>query len=102
VRELANLVERLTIIGGDGPVSPAEVDLTLGPVLHPPAQAPDAPIAHTSLTDALDAYERTLIERAVNAAFGNLAEAARRLDTDRANLYRRMRRLGLSRNDTDA
>ena len=102
VRELANLVERLTIIGGDGPVSPAEVDLTLGPVLHPPAQDPESSIAHTSLTDALDAYERTLIERAVNAAFGNLAEAARRLDTDRANLYRRMRRLGLSRNDTDA
>jgi two-component system nitrogen regulation response regulator NtrX len=26
---------------------------------------------------------------------GNVAEAARRLDTDRANLYRRMRRLGI-------
>jgi transcriptional regulator of acetoin/glycerol metabolism len=28
-------------------------------------------------------------------AGGNVAEAARRLKTDRANLYRRMRRVGL-------
>ena len=29
-------------------------------------------------------------------AAGNVAEAARRLKTDRPNLYRRMRRLGIS------
>ena len=48
-----------------------------------------------SLTDALDAYEKTLITRALSAAGGNVAEAARSLATDRANLYRRMRRLGI-------
>jgi two-component system nitrogen regulation response regulator NtrX len=48
-----------------------------------------------SLTDALDRFERTLIARALSATQGNVAEAARRLSTDRANLYRRMRRLGL-------
>jgi two-component system nitrogen regulation response regulator NtrX len=45
------------------------------------------------LADALDAYERALIVRALAAAAGNVAEAARRLRTDRPNLYRRMRRL---------
>jgi transcriptional regulator with GAF, ATPase, and Fis domain len=49
----------------------------------------------TSLTDELDAYERMLILRALSAANGNITAAARRLQTDRPNLYRRMRRLGI-------
>ncbi len=48
-----------------------------------------------ALTEALDQHERELIARALSAARGNVAEAARRLSTDRANLYRRMRRLGI-------
>jgi len=48
-----------------------------------------------ALTEALDGFERTLIARALSAARGNVADAARKLATDRANLYRRMRRLGL-------
>ena len=47
------------------------------------------------LSDALDQYERTLIARALSVARGNVADAARKLATDRANLYRRMRRLGI-------
>ena len=49
------------------------------------------------LSDALDDYERGLIAAALSQAHGNVAEAARLLQTDRANLYRRMRRLGLDR-----
>src|ERR1700691_5237668 len=48
------------------------------------------------LAEALDAYERTLITRALAASDGNVTEAARRLETDRPNLYRRMRRLGIA------
>jgi DNA-binding NtrC family response regulator len=48
-----------------------------------------------SLTETLDEYERVLITRALSVAGGNVAEAARRLQTDRPNLYRRMRRLGI-------
>ena len=48
------------------------------------------------LSDALDVYERRLIAEALAHSDGNVAEAARRLQTDRPNLYRRMRRLGLA------
>jgi transcriptional regulator with GAF, ATPase, and Fis domain len=50
-----------------------------------------------SLTDALDEFERGLITTALSQAQGNMAEAARVLQTDRANLYRRMRRLGVEK-----
>jgi DNA-binding NtrC family response regulator len=49
-----------------------------------------------SLSNLLDDYERSLISRAITRTTGNVAEAARLLQTDRANLYRRMKRLGIS------
>jgi DNA-binding NtrC family response regulator len=49
------------------------------------------------LNESLDALERTLIDEALLDTGGNIADAARRLQTDRANLYRRMRRLGMDR-----
>jgi two-component system nitrogen regulation response regulator NtrX len=95
VRELANIVERLIILGSGPAITEADVEGTL-----PASAGPDGPLpapggAPVSLTDALDRYERTLIARALSAAQGNVAEAARSLDTDRANLYRRMKRLGI-------
>ena len=50
-----------------------------------------------SLSERLDEYERLLLTGALDAAEGSVAEAARRLRTDRANLYRRMRRLAVAR-----
>src|SRR6266545_7192091 len=55
----------------------------------------DAVWRDIALTETLDQYERELIAKALSASRGNVAEAARRLLTDRANLYRRMRRLGI-------
>ena len=101
VRELANIVERLAIIGG------AEVDAALvRRVLPRSAARIDGPIGGTvptlddlqgrSLSNLLDDFERSLVREALGRAGGNVAEAARALQTDRANLYRRMKRLGLS------
>jgi two-component system nitrogen regulation response regulator NtrX len=95
VRELANLVERLAILAAADTLTAADVARVLPSDVVAPSTAahdggPDAPLA-----DALDRYERQLIASALSAARGNVADAARRLSTDRANLYRRMRRLGL-------
>src|SRR5438093_9925131 len=96
VRELANIVERLAILATAELITAAEVARVLpnngSPIGTPASGEPWRDIA---LSDTLDQYERELIAKALSAARGNVAEAARRLQTDRANLYRRMRRLGI-------
>jgi two-component system nitrogen regulation response regulator NtrX len=97
VRELANIVERLAILHAGVEVSEGDVRAVLPMDDTRPAAAPlpDPAQLDGSLSDTLDGHERTLIVRALSAAGGNVAEAARKLRTDRANLYRRMRRLGI-------
>jgi DNA-binding NtrC family response regulator len=97
VRELANLIERLSILSGPVVDAPA-VRQVLRAGSTPPAQIPSlTALQGRSLSDTLDEVERGLITSALNQAQGNMAEAARILQTDRANLYRRIRRLGLEK-----
>jgi two-component system nitrogen regulation response regulator NtrX len=102
VRELLNVVERLAILHPDASVLPGDVRA----VLPAGASAVRAPgyVDHDPrpLRDRLDDYERRLLEGALDASRGNVADAARRLQTDRANLYRRLRRLGLREEEEDA
>jgi two-component system, NtrC family, nitrogen regulation response regulator NtrX len=102
VRELANIVERLVILHAGQHVGAPQVRDVLprsgdepGDRVGMPAESDVALDADLPLADALDAYERFLIVNALTAASGNVSEAARRLRTDRPNLYRRMRRLGI-------
>ncbi|HTR79318.1 MAG TPA: sigma-54 dependent transcriptional regulator [Gemmatimonadaceae bacterium] len=98
VRELANIVERLVIVNAGRAVTEEDIRgvLSVDPVERGPTiNLPDAGALDRSLSQTLDDYERTLITRALSMAGGNIADAARRLKTDRSNLYRRMRRLGL-------
>ena len=95
VRELANILERLAILASGDTLTADDVSRVLPSDGTRPGTGGDQPWSDVALADALDHFERTLIARALSAAQGNVAEAARRLSTDRANLYRRMRRLGL-------
>ena len=98
VRELANILERVCILHAGTEVGAAEIRAVLvgnGPL------PPEAPAYRDdddrTLTERLDEYEKQLLLGALDAAAGNVAEAARKLQTDRANLYRRMRRLDVVR-----
>jgi len=98
VRELANVCERLAILYPGREVGRREIDGVLpGDAGARPVYARD----DISLTERLDAFERELIEQTLDACDGRIADAARRLHTDRPNLYRRMRRLGIERLSTD-
>ncbi|MEO7041519.1 MAG: sigma 54-interacting transcriptional regulator [Gemmatimonadaceae bacterium] len=94
VRELANIVERIAILNNDSRVTVDDI----GAVLPPPREAAvtSAAAEDRGLTDTLDDIERRMISDALAWASGNVAEAARRLQTDRANLYRRIKRLGMT------
>ena len=94
VRELANIVERMGILYPGEELTRAHMVAVLPGSLSGSAAgvfaAPDLPLA-----ESLDEYERRLIVLALDEAKWNVADAARRLRTDRPNLYRRMKRLGI-------
>ena len=92
VRELRNLVQRIAILAPGPVVGVAELRPLLGESGSVATRA-----ARGTLAAELEALERKLIRAAVDAAAGNLAEAARRLGVDRANLHRRMKRLEIGR-----
>lgn len=98
VRELANIVERFAILHPAEEIRARDVHEMLhsgetsAPRSRERAVSPDE---NESLAEELDGVERGLIRKALAAAEGNIADAARRLNTDRANLYRRMKRLGI-------
>jgi two-component system nitrogen regulation response regulator NtrX len=112
VRELANIVERLAILHPGAQITGQQVEDVLivdhedgsdtAPTtptqpLRKVATSPTHPReAAVSLAEKLDGFERTVIARALAEAGGNVADAARRLQTDRPNLYRRMKRLGIN------
>jgi len=111
VRELANIVERLAILHPGAEMTGPQVEDVLIVERDAVETAPPAasgvetpggrlqePGETNSLASRLDSFERSVIARALAESGGNVADAARRLQTDRPNLYRRMKRLGIIAN----
>ncbi len=101
VRELRNLIERATILTRGDSIGPA--DLPVLPAL--PGRAVPGPEPrerwlaslpeHLDLRATLREVERALVERALVAAGGVQAEAARRLALTRSDMTYKLRRLHL-------
>ncbi|HAP26900.1 MAG TPA: nitric oxide reductase transcription regulator, partial [Achromobacter sp.] len=107
VRELEHVISRAAIKAVSHGASRNEI-VTLGAKLldlsdgDMPAsleddatETPDASAPVQSLRDAVDACQRQVIRRALDANQGNWAVTARALDVDPSNLHKLARRLGL-------
>lgn len=91
VRELEREMRRVALFLDDGEV----VDSSLLSPQIPGAGA----AAGERLAEQLAAAERSIIERALAACAGNVAQAAERLGLGKSTLYRRMGELGVSRRE---
>jgi DNA-binding NtrC family response regulator len=91
VRELKNVIERALIESGGGSIQRRHIHL-LDDVpkrqLSVPVPTPGIPNSDTIPLN-LDTAEQMLIQRALNQAGGNVAEAARLLGVNRSRIYRR-------------
>jgi DNA-binding NtrC family response regulator len=93
VRELRNLIERAYILSGDGDLSPAafpSIRVSDG------GQVPGETVPEgTDLRRTLESVERRLLVKALEAAGGVQAEAARRLGISRSDMAYKLKKFGL-------
>ncbi|HET9887797.1 MAG TPA: sigma-54 dependent transcriptional regulator, partial [bacterium] len=112
VRELRNVVERLSIMAEGDTIEAEDVEAVLresrtgfGQRSSPeraaqprsPLSGIEGPAWGVPLAEILEKTERSAIRRALEEAQGKISEAAKILGMDRANLHRKMRRLGIGR-----
>jgi two-component system nitrogen regulation response regulator NtrX len=94
IRELKNILERLIIMIPDDVITPSDVRNAI--------PGNDIQIEETngrSLREKLEAYERRVVLKELRANEGNVAQTARVLKTDRANLHRKLRGWDIGRNN---
>ena len=91
VRELRNLMERLVIMTDAAETNAAD----LAPFLAEEIPSRAAEAGSGPLAEQLAAFEQQVISGALENHGGNVAAAARDLGLDRANLHRKLKRLGL-------
>ena len=99
VRELENLIERLLVLAAPGAISPEELPDAIGHALPQPGgdnARTEVLSGEKSLSDAVDEFERTLIEEALAQVDFNQTRAAGLLGTTRRILKYRMDKLAIA------
>jgi two-component system response regulator AtoC len=103
VRQLENTIARLAALSTGGTITLADFRAADTSAFPPPAPPPGdtdepAPDARNgpSLREQVEAFERGLVARALEATGGNQSEAARRLGVSRVTLIDKMKKYGLS------
>jgi two-component system nitrogen regulation response regulator NtrX len=94
VRELRNLMERIAILSPSATITEEDLEQHLPPV----AAGTSAPAGPSGLLRSkLEEHERGIILQELKAAKWSISEAARTLGLDRAQLYRKLRKLGIEK-----
>lgn len=95
VRELKNAIERLMILYEGMSVGAEEVREILPSTGRVEESSDDFDDSEMSLKDRLEAYEAKLLTLELQKNNGVVSRVAEQLNTDRANLYRKLKRYGL-------
>ena len=98
VRELRNTVERLMILASGDVVRAEDVDI-LASGGSSPAGAGGELLAAETFSDFKDRAERAYILQRLRENDWNVAETARRIDMPRSNLYKKIEKYGLVREE---
>ncbi len=104
VRQLENTIARLAALSSGGMIGLADLEQATGDHVsaHPDAPTGDSadppPDARNgpSLKEQVEAFERGLVARSLDATGGNQSEAARRLGVSRVTLIDKMKKYGIS------
>ena len=91
VRELRNLAERLAYLTTGNRIQAEDLAFIHAGGSH---QRP-MPMADATLADATHQFQRNTIRQSIDAAGGNMTDAAQQLGLHRSNLYRKMHQLGM-------
>jgi DNA-binding NtrC family response regulator len=99
VRELRNVVERLVLLAGEGPVSGADVRMILpgrsgGVAERFGASASDAASSGT-LAERTEAFEREVLLAEIRRHNFHMTNVARALGLERSHLYKKCQQLGI-------
>lgn len=96
IRELGNLVDRLAILARDEVIRADDVRATLpGATTMVGSSIPE----EGPLYELLEAFERRIIEDRITRFDGNMTQAAADLGLERSHLYKKVKRLGIRRDD---
>ena len=91
VRQLKNIIERLTILYRARTIEPSDIVAQTGG-----KKEMNEPLAESqTLSEKVTWYEKQLIEKTLAACDGNISETARKLKVDRANLSKKIKELGI-------
>lgn len=91
VRELRNLMERLAYLTSGERIEAEDLAF----ILSPAASVQAAIGVGLNLNDATREFQRRHIQQSIDAARGNVSQAAKNLGVHRSNLYRKMKQLGM-------
>ena len=96
IRELRNVVERLVLLAGEGPVSATEVRLVL-PVSGDDSSAGSvaSPLGTGTLAERTEQFEREVLLAEIRRQNFHMTNVARTMGLERSHLYKKCQQLGI-------